>query len=966
MVRALHWASLIGAATAASAALAAVEPEARIEFVPPAAGWIAGHGDPDPVNHLSAAPRAFRERHGDDWLLRRFGPNGQFLHLWGEGIDVDPAAADDAAAAQRIAEAFWRDHADLLPEGVDVGDLEVWSNVESRGVRYVSHRQRIDGVEVWRASAFVAIRDGRLFWLGVRCFSPDTDRADSELLEEAAEKRAIDELASRGVAADVEWTRLAFVPLHKPDHIDLRLAWGVAADAGPRGHWTAFVDAADGELLALRDDRLFMTGTAKMRHYDRYPGSTVVESEAPYLKISTSDGSDYTDAAGEFTASGSSTSLSAEIRGLYVDVDNLAGNDLTWSAGTISDGGAATWSTTGQYSEAQLHAYRFATDARDYARSFVHDVGWLDQTLDAYANYWSSCNAWWDGDITFLMEGAGCNNTAMVADIVYHEFGHGFHYNSVIWGVGDFYSDTGEGFADSMATVQTGDSRVGPYFYTSGSALRDVEPDQVYPDDTIGQSHHDGLIVGGAVWDLRTELIDDLGQGAGEDAIGEIYTGMVKVSSTIPTTYEAALTADDDNGNLADGTPNACAIERAFGMHGLSSGAVFSALQLEHEPVTRVATPMVPVPIETTITIPECSDATVGEVRLVYSTDGGVSWHARTMQAQGNGTYTDDLPPVPHQTQIRYRIEAEDAGSGAVFTMPSNPADPAYYTYVGGLDEIVCDDFETDSGGWTHALLVGEVQEGADDWMRAQPNGSGGDPDGAYSGWYAWGNDLAADPDWDGMYQNEKRNVLYSPTWDLGGYEGVRLHFRRWLGVEDGIYDRARVLINDTEVWSNAPFDGELHHEDHEWILFDLDISEWAGQPEVQIRWEIETDQHLQFGGWTLDDVCLYEMVAPSEDDGGGEEFGPDGEPLDPDGEQEPGAVPDGGGCSCRQTPAGGGPSAVGLCGVLALLLRLSPRRGRTGRRARCGPARGSGARRTRAGACRRWPNPPEQRPPSR
>jgi len=378
VVRVPHWASLIGALTVAGAAWAVVEPEARIELVTPATVWFAGHGDPDPENHLSAAPVTFRERHGDEWGARRFGPNGQFLHLWGKGIDVDPAAQRDAAAALRVAEAFWRDHADLLPEGVEVADLEVWSNVDSRGVRYVSHRQRIDGVEVWRASAFVAIRDGRLFWLGARCFSPDTDRADPELTAGAAEARAIDELASWGVEAEVEWTRLAFVPLHKPDRIDLRLAWAVAADAGPHGHWTAFVDAADGELLALRDDRLFMTGTARMRHHDRNPASAVIESEAPYLKITTSDGSDYTDAHGEFTASGSSTSLSAEIRGLYADVDNLAGGDLTWSAGTVSDGGAATWTTSGQYSEAQLHAYRFATDAREYARSFVHDVGWLD------------------------------------------------------------------------------------------------------------------------------------------------------------------------------------------------------------------------------------------------------------------------------------------------------------------------------------------------------------------------------------------------------------------------------------------------------------------------------------------------------------------------------------------------------------------------------------------------------------
>lgn len=924
MSRILLAVSMATALVVCGAAWAVVEPEVRVESVPPEARWIAGHGDPDPVSHVSLAPPAFTAHHGEAWTQRRFGPNGQFLHLWGEGIEVDEDAAHDAAVAQAVAEAFWREHAYLLPQGVDPDDLEIWSNVDSRGVRYVSHGQRIDGIEVWRASTFVAIREGRLFWLGARCFSPDRGPRRPAVAEDLAVDLALGELAARGITADTESVDLALVPLEAPDRIDLELAWVVGMHAPAQGRWTAFVDATTGELVALRDDRLFMTGAAKMRHFDRHPASSVVESPAPYLAITTSAGSDYTDANGEFTASGSSTSLSAEIRGQYANVNNLAGGDLTWSAGTVSDGGAATWSTSGEYSESQLHAYRFHTDARDYARSFVHDVSWLDQTLTVYANYWSSCNAWWDGDITFLMEGSGCNNTAMVADIVYHEFGHGFHYASVIWGVGDFYSDTGEGYADSASFMITGDSRIGPYFYTSGSALRDVEPDQIYPQDTIGESHHDGLIVGGSVWDLRKELIDDLGQGAGEDAAGEIFTGMVKISTDIPSTYEAALVSDDDNGNLYDGTPHVCAIERAFGNHGLAAGTEFSAVVIDHEPITRVSTPMVPMPIEATITVPECSNGDVGEVRLVYSADGGVSWNARTMQPQGGGVYTDELPPVPERTLVRYRIEAEDSDSGSVFTLPSNPADPAYYTYVGGLSEIVCDDFETDTGEWTHALLGGEFVEGADDWMRGQPAGGGGDPSGAYSGSIAWGNDLALDPDWDGMYQNEKRNTLYGPAWDLTGYEGVRLHFRRWLAVEDGIYDRARIYVNDAEVWANAMADGEVHHEDHEWILMDLDLSAWAGQSSVQVRFEIETDQALQFGGWTLDDVCLYEVVAPEQDDGGGEEFTPgDDDPpgLGPDGRPDAGEE---GGCSCGQARPSGGLSAVALLGVLALRRRLT------------------------------------------
>ena len=50
------------------------------------------------------------------------------------------------------------------------------------------------------------------------------------------------------------------------------------------------------------------------------------------------------------------------------------------------------------------------------------------------------------------------------------------------------------------------------------------------------------------------------------------------------------------------------------------------------------------------------------------------------------------------------------------------------------LEEINCNDFEENDGGFTHELISGRNQEGADDWMWNVPVGSGGDPDYAASG----------------------------------------------------------------------------------------------------------------------------------------------------------------------------------------------------------------------------------------
>jgi hypothetical protein len=69
-------------------------------------------------------------------------------------------------------------------------------------------------------------------------------------------------------------------------------------------------------------------------------------------------------------------------------------------------------------------------------------------------------------------------------------------------------------------------------------------------------------------------------------------------------------------------------------------------------------------------------------------------------------------------------------------------------------------------------------------------------------------------------------------------------------------------------------------------VLFDLDISDWAaGRSEVQIRWEIASDDGAEFGGWNIDDVCL--MTA-------------DGTPEPPFAEAIALEASSGNGCGCR------------------------------------------------------------------
>ena len=111
------------------------------------------------------------------------------------------------------------------------------------------------------------------------------------------------------------------------------------------------------------------------------------------------------------------------------------------------------------------------------------------------------------------------------ADVVAHEFAHGliFAASALEPGAGadDEYGRNvhrraiNEGLADYIAADWFSDSLVGDYFGSSSSnefGGRDVDNDAICPDDFSGEAHQDGLIVAGALWEVRAFVgTDEMG-----------------------------------------------------------------------------------------------------------------------------------------------------------------------------------------------------------------------------------------------------------------------------------------------------------------------------------------------------------------------------------------------------------------------------------------------------------------------
>jgi MYXO-CTERM domain-containing protein len=487
-----------------------------------------------------------------------------------------------------------------------------------------------------------------------------------------------------------------------------------------------------------------------------------------------------------------------------------------------------------------------------------------------------------DGDNIYFLQGSNqCENTGRVSDVMYHEFGHSLHAQSIIWGVGAFDEALSEGLADFLSATFTGDPGMGRGFFKfdGNYPLRHIDPsdkEYVWPDDIDPDSHQTGLIMSGALWDLRKDLVATHGETDGVALTNRLYYAAMRRSSDIPSSYVEVLVEDDDDGDLSNGTPNACAIREHFGAHGLTEGdSMFGGLYIRRPVATGLdVTLSIEVPTD------GCEHASVTAVSLHWDlrADPSVSG-TEAMTADGSDLYAASIPAEGEGMVVRYQVRVE-LSDGTVKVFPENPADPMYETYVGEVVEIYCTDFETDpwAEGWSHGLTAGQSSAGADDWHwgPSLAGTSSGDPAEAYSGDNVIGNDLGGEiggNTYNGLYQSDKVNYALSPVIDASGFDRVRLQYRRWLNVEDAYYDQATLYANDEVAWQNLNSDqgqgSNTHHADREWRFHDVDLTPFLdADGQVEVRFEIASDGGMEFGGWTLDDFCVVGVMEPVCGDG--------------------------------------------------------------------------------------------------
>jgi cysteine-rich repeat protein len=310
-------------------------------------------------------------------------------------------------------------------------------------------------------------------------------------------------------------------------------------------------------------------------------------------------------------------------------------------------------------------------------------------------------------------------------------------------------------------------------------------------------------------------------------------------ASDIPSSYVAALVADDDDGNLGNGTPHQCLIEQAFGRHGLA-GDGFQT--------TTIAPPVaegLAITVGVTTPVTACPQPRVTRMTLHWHV--GASTPQDVAFADHGDHWSASLPSLPDGTVVLYTITAE-LDDGAVDVLPNNAADPLYQLYVGTTFPIACESFDRDPQ-WTQGGTFANRWE----WGVPGVNPLSGDPTAAHTGTAVLGTDVTHD----GIYDDNATILRRDSADRRHRYQGVRLQDWRWLTVEDAMWDQAAIGVNGVEVWHNAMGDGDLDHLDREWRFHDVELTPQIATGSAVIRWTLISNSGRAMGGWNLDDVCV-------------------------------------------------------------------------------------------------------------
>lgn len=629
----------------------------------------------------------------------------------------------DLAALDRITRAFLPRVARLL--GVEARTLRL--NTASSGspadhLWFVDYDVEIDGLRVESARVVFRINHGNLVQFGSENLPAPQTRAPKPSVTREQALASLADYIGGFVGSDTfeESGTLRLLPVAETEHVPgqgfafgrgrgLLPVWQFTFRRdGEVATWRARVDAVTGEVVELVD----------VNHYAQVSGGVTGLGIRP-MPFADVPPNGFANSAGVFNWRGIVTS---SLAGLFVQVQDSCGvisltsnanGHLPFGISPATDCSTPGFGGPGNTNSARTLFYH-VNRAREIGRGWLPGNAWLNATLTVNSNLTGvTCNAFGNAAaLNFYRSGGNCGNFGEIEGVAVHEFGHGLDD-----GDGNGFADGGssEAYGDITAALTTHNSCIGPGFQvancnafgegcTACTGVRDIDwarhadstPDTVdnftknrctshTPVGPCGrQGHCESLIASEAVWDLAARDLPGAGTAAAWAVVDRLWylsrptataaftcntAGATWTSNgcNIGSLWRTMRAVDDDDGNLANGTPNSAGLFAALNRHGIACAAD-AAANVSFRGCAQPAVPNLTVTAGHNQATLSWSGST--GVYDVYRNERGCNFgFAKVANDHFGSSFTD--PNVANGTTYFYQLIAQPSGNEACASAPS-------------------------------------------------------------------------------------------------------------------------------------------------------------------------------------------------------------------------------------------------------------------------------------------------------
>ena len=542
--------------------------------------------------------------------------------VWDKTTLEEPRSqADWQRAAWRAFTGYLSTHQKALridPTEVPTGRVTVY---EDGKIIHLYAPRRIDGIPVRGSYLTAVINRGNLILFGAQHWGERPPLPRTRLSANAAQDAA--QSFFYPMAPEGTWGKpeLVWIPTAEESSYGHRLAWlSRPRFAAEDGRWELLLDATSGEVMSFVDTNHYVA-TPREVQGGVYPvtndgivpdGVEQAGWPMPYINVTTPSGTVTTDTGGNLP-SPVDGNITASLSGQFVNINDNCGASSLTSSGDLDFGtsGGDDCVTPGFGGAGNTHASRTGfyelNKIIEMARSHLPSNTWLQQTLTSNMNINNTCNAFWNGvSVNFYRSGGGCFNTGEIAGVFDHEWGHGIDDNDAVPSIA---SPSGEGIADIYTALRLNDSCIGRNFRATVctgfgdpcltcTGVRDIDylkrqsgqpHDYSWSNANCGGSVHCvGAVYAEAVWSLWKRELTAAPYNMSNNTAHEVTTRLTFIGAGNTGTwfsggppnggcaansgYMNYLAADDDNGNLNDGTPHMTAIFNAFNDQEIACG----------------------------------------------------------------------------------------------------------------------------------------------------------------------------------------------------------------------------------------------------------------------------------------------------------------------------------------------------------------------------------------------------------